>query len=37
MAALDRPLPGNMEGINSINYACYREVTFTFYNYREDP
>ena len=26
MAALDRPLSGNMEGINSVNYACYREV-----------
>ena len=26
MAALDRPRSGNMEGINSINYACYREV-----------
>ena len=30
MAALDRPLSGNMEGINSINYACYREVRSTF-------
>ena len=30
MAALDRPLSGNMEGINSINYACYREVRYTF-------
>lgn len=27
MAALDRPRSGNMEGINSINYACYREAT----------
>ena len=27
MAALNRPLSGNMDGINSINYACYREVS----------
>ena len=26
MAALNRPSSGNMDGINSINYACYREV-----------
>ena len=26
MAALNRPRDGNMDGINSINYECYREV-----------
>jgi hypothetical protein len=26
VAALNSPRTGNMGGINSINYACYREV-----------